>query len=275
MRTASPTACCPVSLVVPAGWYAPGKAVISTLRGKTDKKHCDGSEIDTMTELAMVRVDAPGVGGRHRLECEWRREQQSGVHTGHQLRRPQDASESGFGGLDASAPESGGGQAQRRWLLLHPAYYYAVGPLSLDVGRGDIGRGDIGRGDIGRGDIGRGDIGRGDIGIPIGRGDIGRGDIGRGDIGRGDIGRGDIGVPSAGRGDIGRGDIGRGAFGGGDTDVGGADEPFGDLDLETAIAASGSLPTDPPSSPANELTACLTSNGVCASQGGDVPVLLN
>ena len=40
----------------------------------------------------------------------------------------------------------------------------AVGPLSLDVGRGDIGRGDIGRGDIGRGDIGRGDIGRGDIG---------------------------------------------------------------------------------------------------------------
>jgi VCBS repeat-containing protein len=63
-----------------------------------------------------------------------------------------------------------------------------VGPLSLDVGRGDIGRGDIGRGDIGRGDIGRGDIGRGDIG----RGDIGRGDIGRGDIGRGDIGAGDL-----------------------------------------------------------------------------------
>ena len=69
-------------------------------------------------------------------------------------------------------------------LFVDAAGNLIVGPLSLDVGRGDIGRGDIGRGDIGRGDIGRGDIGRGDIG----RGDIGRGDIGRGDIGRGDIG---------------------------------------------------------------------------------------
>ena len=43
-----------------------------------------------------------------------------------------------------------------------------VGPLSLDIGRGDIGRGDIGRGDIGRGDIGRGDIGRGGGDLDVG-----------------------------------------------------------------------------------------------------------
>ena len=101
----------------------------------------------------------------------------------------------------------------------------AMGPLSLDVGRGDIGRGDIGRGDIGRGDIGRGDIGRGDIG----RGDIGRGDIGRGDIGRGDIGRGDIG----------RGDIGA------------ADE----LDFEIASALGNTPP--------NEFRACVLGIGPC------------
>jgi hypothetical protein len=121
----------------------------------------------------------------------------------------------------------------------------AVGPLSLDVGRGDIGRGDIGRGDIGRGDIGRGDIGRGDIG----RGDIGRGDIGRGDIGRGDIGRG--------------------LFGGGDLDVGGTNDPVTELDLETARAVDGDTPA-----PSSGLAACLTSDGVCAADGGSAPVLL-
>ena len=60
---------------------------------------------------------------------------------------------------------------------------------------------------------------------------------GVGDIGRGDIGRGDIG-----RCDIGRGDIGRGDFGGGDLDVGGANEPFSELDLETAQAVGNSPP---------------------------------
>src|SRR6185436_2653873 len=130
----------------------------------------------------------------------------------------------------------------------------AVGPMSLDVGRGDIGRGDIGRGDIGRGDIGRGDIGRGDIG-------------------RGDIGRGDIGLPNSGRGDIGRGDIGRGDIGrgGGDTDVGGADEPFVELDKTVAAAASGG--GEALSAPSG-LVACLTSDGACATEGGTLPVLL-
>src|SRR5262245_11150041 len=137
----------------------------------------------------------------------------------------------------------------------------AVGPMSLDIGRGDIGRGDIGRGDIGRGDIGRGDIGRGDIG----RGDIGGGNIGRGDIGRGDIGRGDIG---------------RGLFGGGDTQVGGVDEPFAELDLETALASEGQTPsndgTPPPPTPPTALAACLTTGAdyACASEGGNIPVRL-
>src|SRR4030095_4900861 len=75
-------------------------------------------------------------------------------------------------------------------------------------------------------------------------------------------GRGDIG-----RGDIGRGDIGRG---GGDTDVGSGDEPFVELDEPTARAVTGGAP-DPPSG----LAACLTDDGVCASEGGGgVPVLL-
>jgi hypothetical protein len=126
-----------------------------------------------------------------------------------------------------------------------------LGPLSLDVGRSDIGRSDIGRSDIGRSDIGRSDIGRSDIGS----GDLGQGDTGRSDIGRSDIGRSDIG---------------RGLFGGGDLDVGGANEPFGEIDLETARAVTGNAPTPP-----DGLRACLTSNGECASQGGGTPVLLN
>ena len=94
----------------------------------------------------------------------------------------------------------------------------SVGPLSLDAGRGDLGRGDLGRGDLGRGDLGRGDLGRGDLG----RGDLGRGDLGGTILGRGDLGRGDLG--------------------GGDLFVGDPDEPFGELDFETA----GDLAKTPP-----------------------------
>ena len=126
-----------------------------------------------------------------------------------------------------------------------------LGPLSLDVGRSDIGRSDIGRSDIGRSDIGRSDIGRSDIG----NGDLGRGDIGRSDIGRSDIGRSDIG---------------RGDFGGGDLDVGGPNEPVGELNLPTFRAAVGNSPTPP-----SGLQACLTDDGECAAVGsGDRPILL-
>jgi hypothetical protein len=116
--------------------------------------------------------------------------------------------------------------------------HLALGPLSLDSGRGDLGRGDLGRGDLGRGDLGRGDLGRGDLG--------------RGDLGRGDLGRGDLGTPALGRGDLGRGDLG-----GGDLFVGDPNNPGGELDFETA--------TDLAKTPPNEFRACVV--GVdCATQ---------
>jgi len=265
------------------GWYAPFDT--SYLKGflKAAKKHCDGSDL-LATDIPMVRVDAPGVD----TKMDWNADgsvDSAGVplHPGLQ-----DINFDGiFEPLKPGANDWAhvhlnqlGGRRNVGGYYFVPPDLYAVGPLSLDVGRGDIGRGDIGRGDIGRGDIGRGDIGRGDIGIPIGRGDIGRGDIGRGDIGRGDIGRGDIGRGDIGRGDIGRGDIGRGAFGGGDLDIGGANEPIGELDLATAVAVSGNDPSSPPSSPATQLTACRTLlsgefSYACVTEGGNTPIRLD
>ena len=166
-------------------------------------EHCDGSDLSE-AELAevnagrgLVAYDAFSRVREHRLERGWHSRRTSSA--GRQLQRRLDETLNA-GDNDWTSirlKELGGRRSVGGFLKIGERYF--MGPLSLDIGRGDIGRGDIGRGDIGRGDIGRGDIGRGDIG----RGDIGRGDIGRGDIGRGDIGRGDIG-----RGDIGRGDFG-------------------------------------------------------------------
>jgi hypothetical protein len=237
------------------GFYAPFSDSYVKLLGNPATKHCDGSELSQAEkdEIAagrgMVRVDHVSLDGS---EVDW---DADGTFDGGLP--PQDLN---FNGLASNL-----GQGVADWpfvarrlnqlgagrnvggLYIDALGRRNMGPLSLDVGRGDIGRGDIGRGDIGRGDIGRGDIGRGDIG----RGDIGRGDIGRGDIGRGDIGRGDIGK--------------------GDTDVGGsANEPFGEIDLETAKAVSGDAP--PPSA---GLAACLTDDGECVVESGDVPVRLD
>ncbi len=233
-----------------SGWYAPWETSYLKSVAMPASKHCDGSDLlrdvnGNLLEVPMVRVDAASVG----TVIDWNADGSQNPSAFLQ--------DINFDGIFAPL-----NQGSNDWVNLRlnqlgsrrnvGGYYIdllgrrAVGPLSLDVGRGDIGRGDIGRGDIGRGDIGRGDIGRGDIGVAIGRGDIGRGDIGRGDIGRGDIGRGDIG----------RGDIGRGVFGGGDLDVGGLNEPIGELTLETATAVSGNAP-----SPANALDACLTVEG--------------
>ena len=261
------------------GWYAPlagsylgPDAAHPQGLAQAAKKHCDGSDL-VPGETPMVRVDAPGVS----IPIDWNA---NGSLSDGAV--PEDAN---FDGKQTSLNGSPSDWANIRPTQLGSrrspgGYYYdnvnnqfKLGPLSLDIGRGDIGRGDIGRGDIGRGDIGRGDIGRGDIGrgdigVAIGRGDIGRGDIGVGDVGRGDIGRGDIG-----RGDIGRGDIGRGVFGAGDLDVGGPNEPFGEVDLETARAVSGNAPPPP-----SELTACPTAwtelNGYQCAEGGNRPVLL-
>jgi len=239
------------------GWYVPKATSYVKTLGKAALKHCDGSDL-SQTEIddiaaggGMVRVDAPNVSGA----IDW-----NGNGSVPDTAFTQDIDFNGVIDGDPTRPELKA--SSNDWDAIHlnqlggrrnvGGYYVdthgrnAVGPLSLDVGRGDIGRGDIGRGDIGRGDIGRGDIGRGDIG----RGDIGRGDIGRGDIGRGDIGRG--------------------YQGGGDLDVGGANEPAAELDLETAKAVSGNTP-DPP----NGLTACLTgADFSCGADGGDRPVRL-
>lgn len=254
------------------GWYAPWETSYLRDVAQPAARHCNGSEL-MQGEEAMVRVDAPAVA----LPIDWDADGVADPSPGYEL----DINFSGYWDFPPNpvVPTSSDWTSLRFSQLggrRSPGGFYVdaqedirLGPLSLDVGRGDIGRGDIGRGDIGRGDIGRGDIGD-----AIGRGDIGRGDIGRGDIGRGDIGRGDIG-----RGDIGRGDIGRGVFGLGDLDLGGYQEPLFELDLETALAVSGNAPPPP-----SELGACLTVVGqqgslVCADSipgtpAGDQPVLL-
>ena len=260
-----------------SGWYAPLAGSYLDGIANAASKHCDGSGV-AAGEVPMVRVDAAGVGDAIDWNANGVLDDSVAFHQDVNFDGKPDDFEPGSNDWanlrlnQLGSRRNVGGY----YVIPPPDQMYAVGPMSLDVGRGDIGRGDIGRGDIGRGDIGRGDIGRGDIGTVVGRGDIGRGDIGRGDIGRGDIGRGDIGV-SEGRGDIGRGDIGRGAFGGGDLDVGGPGEPIGDIDLETAKAVAGNAP-----SPANELTACLTISAgldypICATGDaiGDLPVRLD
>ena len=73
-----------------------------------------------------------------------------------------------------------------------------VGPLSLNLGKGDLGKGDLGKGDLGKGDLGKGDLGKGDLGKgDLGKGDLGKGDLGKGDLGKGDLGGGDLfdGIP--------------------------------------------------------------------------------
>ncbi len=239
------------------GWYAPRSSSYLNNVAPAATKHCDGSELSAAEEAdrvaggGMVRVDSASLAG---FEIDWNAD---GVANAAGVLRDgmQDvnfngtvaALNPGANDWDAVRLNELGGRRSVGGFFIDQQGRKAVGPLSLDVGRGDIGRGDIGRGDIGRGDIGRGDIGRGDIG----RGDIGRGDIGRGDIGRGDIGRGD--------------------FGGGDLDVGAPGEPAGEIDLETFTAATGNAPTPP-----NALQACLTNGeGQCAAEGGAVPVRLD
>jgi len=100
-----------------------------------------------------------------------------------------------------------------------------VGPLSVNLGKGDLGKGDLGKGDLGKGDLGKGDLGKGDLG----KGDLGKGDLGKGDLGKGDLGKGDLG--------------------GGDLFDGDPNNPGGELDVETFTSMG--------SDPAYELTACI------------------
>ncbi len=232
------------------GWYAPFDGSVfdgaEGPRAPIAARRCDGSMPPPGESLPrMVRVD------QRRLTdgIDWDVDGDAGTQPS-----PIDVN---FNGMPGEALSSGddwsrlvltqvGGRRNTGGLfVIDAAGRLALGPLSLDTGRGDLGRGDLGRGDLGRGDLG-GDLGRGDLG----RGDLGRGDLGRGDLGRGDLGRGDLGALL----DLGRGDLGRGDLGGGDLFVG---DPNGggELDVETA----GELANTPP----NEFRACVVGVGDC------------
>ena len=249
------------------GWYAPQATSYLKNLAAAATGHCDGSPLlkdvnGNLLEPPMVRLDATSAAGA----IDWN----ANGDTLDTL-AAQDLNFNGFfntnPNVNPAPPLLNAGSNDWQFMLFNQVGgrrnvggIYAdpaangrktLGPLSLDVGRSDIGRSDIGRSDIGRSDIGRSDIGRSDIG----NGDLGRGDIGRSDIGRSDIGRSDIG---------------RGDFGGGDLDVGGPNEPVGELDLETFKAAVGNTPTPP-----NTLQACLTDDSECATPSGGRPVRLD
>lgn len=217
------------------GWYAPLAGSYLQLTGTAATRHCDGTPL-LGSDLPMVRVDAFTAAG----SIDW---------------NANGAYESGFtldinfnGRTNKVAPSTEpeelgsfndwggvllnqvGARRSPGALFLDQSGKFQFGPLSLDAGRGDLGRGDLGRGDLGRGDLGRGDLGRGDLG--------------RGDLGRGDLGRGDLGTLALGRGDLGRGDLG-----GGDLFQNDPNNPFGELDFETATG----LARTPP----NEFRACV------------------
>jgi hypothetical protein len=204
-----------------SAWYAP----IASAGGEAVGKHCDGSLI--LDGSQYRRVDGTTVGG----PIDWNGDGNIGGSAIVQDINFDGNTNGLFGGSNDWARIRLNQIGSRRnvggWFL-DLETLANMGPLSLDVGRGDLGRGDLGRGDLGRGDLGRGDLGRGDLG----RGDLGRGDLGRGDLGRGDLGRGDLG-----RGDLGLGDL----------EIGGPNEPLLDIDFETA-RDSGALPVANPDS---------------------------
>jgi VCBS repeat-containing protein len=216
------------------GWYAPLAGSYLEILGTPATRHCDGTPL-LPTDAPTVRFDAISATGG----IDWMGN--GSFESGFAL-------DVNFNGrttkVDGVTPDILGSSDDWSQVLLNqvgarrsPGALYldqlgnlSFGPLSLDAGRGDLGRGDLGRGDLGRGDLGRGDLGRGDLG--------------RGDLGRGDLGRGDLGTLALGRGDLGRGDLG-----GGDLFQNDPNNPFGELDFETA--------TDLARTPPNEFSACV------------------
>ena len=202
------------------GWYAPLAGSYLERFGRAAGTHCDGSPL-LATDVPTARIDNRTAA----TPIDWKA---NGV-----LETSAFSLDVNFNGrtskLDGTADvlagsndwaqlvltQTGARRSPGALFVADSTGHLAVGPLSLDSGRGDLGRGDLGRGDLGRGDLGRGDLGRGDLG--------------RGDLGRGDLGRGDLGAPALGRGDLGRGDLG-----GGDLFVGDPNNRGGELDFETA-----------------------------------------
>ena len=195
----------------------------------------------------MVRVDATGLSD----PIDWNGD-------GNTDGDPQDIN---FDGLETALSEyqrlaqasleSARRTAHPRRLVPRQLGRPTVGPLSLNVGKGDLGKGNLGKGDLGKGDLGKGDLGKGDLG--------------KGDLGKGDLGVGILVALSLGKGDLGKGDLG-----GGDLDVGSGapDQSVAlDLDFVTATAVNGGSPTPP-----SGVEACLTDDGECVAEGGDTPV---
>lgn len=216
------------------GWYAPLAGSYLEDFGRPATKHCDGTDL-LETDVPMVRIDSIAAAAG----IDWNANGAADANV------PLDVNFNGRTAKTDGSPEilagsndwgsiilnqTGGRRNTGALYVVDSTGLLALGPLSLDSGRGDLGRGDLGRGDLGRGDLGRGDLGRGDLG--------------RGDLGRGDLGRGDLGNPALGRGDLGRGDLG-----GGDLFVNNPDLPGGELDFETA--------TELAKTPPNEFSACI------------------
>lgn len=210
------------------GYYAPLATSYLASFGTPVAKHCDGSAL-LPTDPPMVRIDArtaaDAVDWKADATTETTPFSQDINFNGRSV-QPNQSPEVLAGGNDWAkiALNQVGARRSAGGLFMDAAGRFAVGPLSLDAGRGDLGRGDLGRGDLGRGDLGRGDLGRGDLG-------------------RGDLGRGDLGSI------LGRGDLGRGDLGGGDLFVGGPGEPGGELDFETAVFLA--------KTPPNQFRACV------------------
>ena len=133
------------------GWYAPKSSSYLKEVGTAATKHCDGSELSDAEKVqlalvgGMVRVD--GVSTQV-TKIDWNAD---------------GGSESSFGqDVDFNGSFTALSETTDDWASIHLSqlggrrsvggFYVdrfgrnAVGPLSLDVGRGDIGRGDIGRG---------------------------------------------------------------------------------------------------------------------------------
>ena len=228
------------------GWYAPLAQSYLAGRSPAARTHCDGSPLlrdagGMLVEPPMVRIDA-------RLAADaidWNADgdladtatfQQDVNFNG----RLDGAGNPPFGALlgsdDWSALRLDQIGARRNVGGLYvdaDTGRFAVGPLSLAVGKGDLGKGDLGKGDLGKGDLGKGDLGKGDLG---------KGDLGKGDLGKGDLGKGDLG--------------------GGDLFQGDPNNPGGELDAETA----GDLARTPP----NQFQACVTGVGGCTAPGAQL-----
>lgn len=231
------------------GWYAPLAGSYLDGFGQAATKHCDGTDL-LPTDVPTVRIDTRTAAA----DIDWH------ANSVLDLAFSLDVNFNGRTLRADGSPDILAGSNDWANVVLNqvgarrnPGGLFvdggtgllAMGPLSLDSGRGDLGRGDLGRGDLGRGDLGRGDLGRGDLG--------------RGDLGRGDLGRGDLGNPALGRGDLGRGDLG-----GGDLFANDPNNPAGELDFETATSLAKAPPI--------EFSACVfgVDCGIGVDQAGAV-----